>query len=181
MSKPSHTPVLNGLPMGHKWIERLVTEAVISRDQVRDAEAISQRLGICLDAALIGTGYIDETVLMRTKAETFGLEFIELDAVEFTETIRCLIPESVARQQMCVPIGDIDQMLKVAVIDPLRFDEIDKLGFILGRPITPVFARKADILSALDRCYGALPSENPDEVIVLEQIDKYITFSDIVP
>ena len=149
-----------------KWIDQFVSDGTISRDQLREAEVLAHRLRISTDDALVQLDYMDEIRLGRAKAEAFGLEFVDLDKIEISESVRKLIPEKIARDYVCIAIGSFDQTLKVAVVHPLNFDQMDKLHHVLNRNITPVIAIREQILSVIDRCYSSGKSDFSDHLLV---------------
>ncbi len=165
--------------MAAEWVDQFVSDGTVSRDQLREAEAVAHRLRISIDEGLVLLDYVDDVRMGQTKAAVFGLEFVDLDQVEISELSRKLIPEGVAREYVCIAIGSIDQSLKVAVVDPLNFDQIDKLHLVLNRNISPVIAIREQILATIDRCYAPEKKESSDIWYCQDFWDPNVWFGDI--
>jgi type IV pilus assembly protein PilB len=65
-----------------------------------------------------------------------------------------LIPSSVARENLAIPIYDNEGALIVAMADPDNFDFVEKLRFVLQRDILPRRASVSAIKFALSRYYA---------------------------
>jgi type IV pilus assembly protein PilB len=76
------------------------------------------------------------------------------------------LPESVAYENLCFPIGERGRALFLAMEQPEDTDLIQKLNFILNRDIAPVPATAAQIVDAIVRHYGATETETVDSILV---------------
>ena len=72
------------------------------------------------------------------------------------------IPESVARENTILPIREHGAALVVAVDDPEDIDTIEKLRFILNRPMETALPHSTDIHSVIDRYYDCLRDDRVD-------------------
>jgi type IV pilus assembly protein PilB len=86
-----------------------------------------------------------------------------------------LVPESVARENLVIPIDAQERALLIAAVYPSNYDTVQKLQFILNRDIVSVGAERDDMQAALDREYGATETESVDSVLV-EFVDTAIDF-----
>lgn len=68
--------------------------------------------------------------------------------------IIAIVPESVARENLVVAVRD-DYQLVVASADPDDRETLDKLQFILNRPVTTVFATREAIRFAIEKYYAS--------------------------
>jgi len=75
------------------------------------------------------------------------------------------IPEAVARENCVVPVRQDGAALIVGMADPGDSETIEKLRFILNRPIVPEFAPRESILGAIDAAYGRVEDENADSIL----------------
>lgn len=64
-----------------------------------------------------------------------------------------LIPESVARESWVVPVRGDDCTLVVAAADLTDLETMDKLRFILNRPVTAIFATRQAMRFAIEKYY----------------------------
>ena len=71
-----------------------------------------------------------------------------------------LIPESVARENLILPLAAQDKALLVAGADPNDADLVEKLDLILNRNVLLIGAERADLHRAIDREFGRLGSSH---------------------
>ena len=91
---------------------------------------------------------------MKAKAEQFGMDFVDLREIEIPAAVVELVPESVARDNVVMPMSQENGPIKVIMHDPMDFDTIDKLRFVLNREIEVALAPKETIVEAINRYYG---------------------------
>src|SRR5436309_359371 len=136
------------------WLQKLVKQGVISADQLAEAEDMSSGMGISTGDALVRLGYVAGTVVAQSQAEAYGYDFINLDGREISPSVIELVPESVARENMVIPLALEDDALVVAISDPMAVEVLDKLRFILNRDIRVAIAPVDSIQTSINRHYG---------------------------
>lgn len=144
---------------------QLVERGIISEDQLAEAEAVARAQGIRAEDALVKLEYVDESEINSAKASEFGYESINLDSIEIPQAVVALVPESVARENIVVPLRMDGDSLVVAINDPMKFEVIDKLRFILNREVKCEVATNDAILTAINRHYGQGESESVDSML----------------
>jgi type IV pilus assembly protein PilB len=88
-----------------------------------------------------------------------------------------MVPESVARENVIIPLSQDNGVLRVVISDPSDFDTIQKLQFILNKDIQPVLAAKEQIVEAINRHYGQTETESVDSMLQ-EFTDTQIDFTE---
>jgi len=151
--------------MASDWVEKLVQEGLISADQLVEAKDLASSLGIKLEDALLKLDYVSLDDIGRAQASQFGYEFVNLDGMEISPAAIELVPESVARENVVIPIAVEGSALRVAIHDPMNFEVLDKLRFILNRDINVSLAPKEAIHAAINRHYGASETESVDSML----------------
>src|SRR5579864_3102581 len=141
--------------MAADWIQKLVKDGVISKDQLAEAQALAAKLGLKVEEALLRLEYISAADVGQAQAKQFGYEFVDVSTVQIPAAVIQMVPESVARENLVCPIslGD-DGSLTVAMHDPEKYEVLDKLRFIINRDIKVVVAPKDVIQQAINRHYG---------------------------
>src|SRR5262249_26071275 len=97
--------------------------------------------------------------IMKAKAEQHGLPFVELREIEIPPSVIELVPESLARENIVMPLSQESGTIRVIMHDPLDFETIDKLRFVLNREIEVSLAPKEAIVEAINKYYGSATSE----------------------
>src|SRR6516165_9390983 len=133
------------------WTEILVRRGVIGPDQLKEA----QRAGTAVEASLVKLGYADADDIMKAKAEQHGLPFIELKEIEIPPSVVELVPESLARENNVMPLAAEGGTIKVIMHDPMDFETIEKLRFVLNKEIDVALAPKEAIVESINKYYGS--------------------------
>src|SRR5262245_20804851 len=155
----------------------LVRRQTLSPDQLEEAAGMAKQTGIRVQEALIKLGYCTAQDVMSAIAEFHGLEFIDLNEVQIPQPVIELVPESVARENVVLPLSSENGALKIIMSDPGDFDTVQKLQFILNKDIQPVLAPREQIVEAINRHYGQSETESVDSMLQ-EFTDTAIDFTE---
>ena len=158
------------------YTEILVRQGVVSPDQLSEAEEMAKGSGLKLPDALVRLGYATGEEVMRAVAEQHGLDYVNLSEVAIPPSVVELVPESVARENVVLPLAEEDGALKVIVADPDDYPTFEKLRFILNRRIEIALAPREAILEAINRTYGQTVGESADSMLQ-EFTDTAIDFT----
>ncbi len=150
---------------GGEFTDILVRKGIIGRDQLQEAQAVQKSTGAKLPDALVKLGYCSSNDVISAMAEHHGLQSINLDEVTVPAAVVELVPESVARENVILPLSSENGMLKVIMSDPMDLDTIQKLTFILNKDIQPVLAAREQIIEAINRYYGQSETESVDSML----------------
>ena len=160
------------------YTEILVRRGVISPEQLAEAQQmVTREAGTKLPDALVKLGYATGEDVMRAMAEQHGLDYVNLAEVVVPPSVVELVPESVARENITIPLSESDGKLTVIVSDPMDYDTFDKLRFILNRQIEIALAPREAILEAINRHYGQTVGESADSMLQ-EFTDTAIDFTE---
>jgi len=157
------------------WTEILIRRGVIGPDQLREA----QLAGGAVEDSLVKLGYAEAEDIMKAKAEQHGLPFIELREIEIPPSVIELVPESLARENIVMPLAQGSGTIKVIMHDPLGFETIEKLRFVLNREIEVALAPKEAIVEAINKYYGRSSGETESVDSMLQEFtDTAIDFAE---
>src|SRR3954462_12499468 len=158
------------------WTEILIKRGVVGPDQLKEA----QRMGnVSIEEALSKLGYAEADDIMKAKAEQHGMAFIELREIEIPASVVELVPESLARENIVMPLAQENGAIRVIMHDPNAFETIDKLRFVLNREIEVALAPKEAIVEAINRYYGGASSETESVASMLQEFtDTAIDFAE---
>jgi type IV pilus assembly protein PilB len=159
------------------WLEQFVEDGTISADQLAEAEEMAGRQGIAPEEALVRLEYVSEAAVGQAKAAAYGYEFVELTEIEIPHSVIEMVPESVARENSVVPLEFENDRLTVAVVDPMNFEVVEKLRFILNRDVDMKMAAKDAIVDAINRHYGQNETESVDSML-MEFTETAIDFTE---
>lgn len=151
--------------MADDILKKLVKDGVISKDQLQEANQLASNLGIRPEEALVKLGYVDPNEISSMQASKFGFETVNLNGLEIPASVIEMVPESVARENVVIPIGLEGDALCIAINDPMKFEVLDKLRFILNREVKVKVAPNEAIQTAINRHYGQSETESVDSML----------------
>ena len=142
-------------------IQILVERGFLTQDQV-DAAAKSMKAEneTTLDV-LVSGGTIGEDEVLGTVADQFGLKYCHVNADAINPEVVKSIPAEIARKYGVVPVVADEDSITVALSDPMGYDAIDSLRYVLhGVDVQAVVAPRAEVRAAMAKLYAE--DENAD-------------------
>ena len=159
------------------YVNVLLKRSLVSPDQVTEAEALSNNNNLPLGEALVSLNYVTSEDVCRAMAEHYALDFINLSEIKIPESIVELVPETIARENVTIPLSEEGDALRVILADPMDVETVEKLRFILNRQIQIALAPRSNILEAINRYYGQFDGESADSMLQ-EFTDTAIDFTE---
>jgi type IV pilus assembly protein PilB len=136
-------------------LELLQDAGMVTGSQIAAARDKAAQEGAGVIAALISLGNTTEEDVTRTVAAASNMEFVDLSQMLIRPEILELISRDKAYRYGVVPVSLNDDVLVVAISDPLNFDTLDNLRFLLKREIEMVCATPEQIKQSLVKYYGS--------------------------
>ncbi len=155
----------------------LVSEGVISAEQLAEAVRIATSSGKKVQDEVVRLGYATGDKVMKALAKAYRMPFVDLTGIEVDEDVVGKLPESVARENSIFPLADLGGTLRIATCDPSDMDAQEKLRFILNREIEMAIAPREQIVEAINRHYGLSDGESADSMLQ-EFTDTAIDFTE---
>jgi type IV pilus assembly protein PilB len=155
----------------------LVSEGLVSAEQLAEAMRVSQASGKKVHEEVVRLGYAPGDKVMQALAKSYRLKFVNLAGIEVQPEVVALLPESVARENSIFPVAEVGNALRVATSDPTDLDTQEKLRFILNRDIELALAPREQIAEAINRHYGVSDGESADSMLQ-EFTDTAIDFTE---
>ena len=147
------------------FTDLLVRKHIISKEQLQEALSMQKQTGAKLPDTLVKLGYASAMDVMTAMAEFHNLQFVDLSEMSIATAVIELVPESVARENVILPMAQDNGALKVIMSDPMDLDTIQKLQFILNKDIQPVLAAREQIVEAINKYYGQSETESVDSML----------------
>lgn len=145
---------------------------LLAEEQLQLALAEQSSTHEMLGAILIRRGFATEEGVARAIATQISIPFIGDPLLEIKVAALGLIPESLARRTLSLPLEVRDDGLLVAMADPLNLVHLDDLGYAANRRILPAIATGASILAAIESAYSDIdPIEELIRGIELDQFE----------
>jgi len=133
--------------------ESLVRAGLISDQDLRLALAEHERTGERIGAVIVRLNLTAEWQLARTLAHQLGLPYTNLLQSPPDPAAVGLIPKEIAVKRLAIATRRQDEVLSVAMADPLLFGLIKDLETRTGCRIAPIVATRTDVLRAIQHGY----------------------------
>jgi type IV pilus assembly protein PilB len=135
--------------------ELLVGAQLITNAQLAEALLQQSATGKRIGSLLVEEGAVDERDLAHALSDQLEIPFVDLSQQTPKAEAIAMLPESVARTNVAIPIDLDEQTITVVVADPN--DEIqERLAAATHRQVRLVIAPRSDVQRAIDAAYRAL-------------------------
>jgi type IV pilus assembly protein PilB len=129
--------------------EKLVSEGLISKEKLEEAEQKAKDQGAPLLATLVHDGAITNEALTKTIAVVTKVPYVNLLNTKIDPGVLELLPQEVAERYMAVPLGEMQRRLVVAMLDADNVQAVDFLSNKIGRPLKVYAASEEGIRAVL--------------------------------
>jgi type IV pilus assembly protein PilB len=146
-----------------------IEQRVLQPAQVDDVLQEAQLNGKTVEQALIDGGFVDQRGFYQIIADALGTQFVELRDEEIPPEVLRLIPGGLARLHRALPIALTDNIMSVALVDPLDPRAAEDLRFALGKDVHVVVAPEEEVEERIRRYYGTDSASMED---VLKQLGE---------
>jgi type IV pilus assembly protein PilB len=152
------------------FLEELVKKSLINETQISEIKNLAkEKYNDDIDAVLLDGGInIDD--LMAVKSEYFKIPYKKINSKNLPFSVLKYIPEDSANHYDFAPIGLVDGVLEVGIINPENIQAIDALQFIsskIGLPFKLFLISKNDYLAVMEN-YKGLSSQVGEALDELE-------------
>jgi type IV pilus assembly protein PilB len=132
----------------------LVAKKIITDVQLTQAVDRQRATNQNLEDLVVELGFATADQIAELLSQQVGLSFVHLKDYELKQDLLLLIPENFIRNYHIIPIAQENDMLTVAMSDPLNLNIVDQIRLITGYRINPVVATKKDILEFIDKYFS---------------------------
>ncbi|MBX3440685.1 MAG: general secretion pathway protein GspE [Planctomycetaceae bacterium] len=135
-------------------LDTLIKGAHLSREQKRDVEQFASARGLSERDAVVQMKLVDPAVAAQALAGQLGYSFVELDDMLPEDSALDLVPRSLVKKHVFIPLFIDDERLLVACIDELDHELEEELRLRYGVPVRPVIATPRSINQAIAQYYA---------------------------
>jgi len=132
----------------------LLEQRLLTDEQLQVAFKLQKQSGKRLTELLVEVGFLSEEELLKFMEQHLGIPRINLEHFFVSPSITRLIPEFIAKKHLAFPVKIYDNVLVLAINDPLNIFAIDDIKMVSGYDVQVVLASKAEIENAINRHYS---------------------------
>lgn len=156
-------------PTKLKLGELLVYAGKISELELESALEIQNKSGKKIGEVLVDEKFITEDDIIEVLEFQLGIPHVNLDKYEINPEVANLIPESIVRRYELIAIDKRDDLLIVAMVDPLNIFALDDVKLYAKCDIQQVISTKDKVLKIIDKFY----SKEVTKKVLEEFVDTY--------
>ncbi|HEY8504869.1 MAG TPA: type II secretion system ATPase GspE [Gemmataceae bacterium] len=136
-------------------LHKLIRQGVLNEaDLPKIEQAVAAQPDRALHETLIDRGFAREEPVLRALAEEFGLELIDLAAVELDPAALTAVPLKLIHRRNLMPLARENGTLTVATGNPYDVYALDELQTVTGLEILPVLASPREITRLIRTHFG---------------------------
>jgi type IV pilus assembly protein PilB len=145
--------------------DALVEKSVISAQQLTEARDVQRSAPGDIGRIIIDLGFGEEKAVTQVRAETLGLQFVDLTTQKIDAGAVNAVPERIAKRHKILPIGKNGNKLIVAAVNPNDPVAIQDIRVTSGvQQVVIALATEDDVMEAIDRAYRTGGSAGNDVV-----------------
>jgi len=134
-------------------LQLLQEQGHVSPEQIEAVKNSIKQEGETILDVLIQTGAVTEDDVLSMIAAQFGMEYVHVNADAIDPAVKDIISGDVARKYGVVPVFATDDSVTVALSDPMGYDTVDSLRYVLKKGVDAVVAPRAEVKTALEKLY----------------------------
>ncbi len=145
----------------------LVRDGIVEYETLEKAEELANVQRINIGQALINSGVLSEETLLKFLESKLHIPYVNLD--DYTPDPKCFkfISFPDARRYKIIPLFKIEDVLTVAMADPLDLFAIDKIIETAECSIEPVISSETSIMKKIEEYYKV--ADTVDNITVTDE------------
>ncbi len=150
----------------------LIDLGLISESNLRTVLEIQKGSKKKLGEILIEEKYVSEKEFLEVLEFQLGVPYIELDRFSIDSDAPKMISENLARRHTVIPVSSENDVLTLAMNDPLDIYAIDDVKLATRFEVKPVIAEKSAIIDAIDFFYEKEGAKKAIEEFKREYVEE---------
>ncbi|MCK4519045.1 MAG: type II secretion system ATPase GspE [Candidatus Omnitrophica bacterium] len=134
--------------------EILLKEGIIENKQLQLAVSRLKEANQRIGRILIELGFATEEDVLRMLAFQLGIPYLKLSGIEIDRSVIAKIPVKFASLNKLIPLSMDDDLLKIAMADPMDIHTLDDLKLLLACEVKLAVSSEDEIVKAIRKHYG---------------------------
>ena len=131
----------------------LLTEGICTSEQIQDSEDEHDRTGTSFRDVIINYGFLTEQEILQHFANNLGTEIYDFRQEDIPHSVIEMIDPETVRAYGVIPVSQEGNLLRVVAKNPMNYQIIEELQFILGLEIQVLVAEQDKIDTAIEKYY----------------------------
>lgn len=134
--------------------ELLTYAGKITENELQHALEIQKKTGKKLGETLVSENFVTEDDIIEVLEFQLGIPHVNLDKYEINKDVATIIPENIVRKYELIAIDKKDNLLIVAMVDPLNIFAIDDVKLHVKCEVQPVLSSRDKVIRAIEKFYS---------------------------
>ncbi|MBF0407810.1 MAG: Flp pilus assembly complex ATPase component TadA [Candidatus Riflebacteria bacterium] len=157
--------------------DALVDSGLITQEQISQALAKQKETGKRLGKVLVDLHFCTEEQICQALAGQLGISFVQIDDLVLEPQILKLIPETIVRSHLLLPVALNGRTLTVAMSDPLDAFIVDEIRYQTNYEVEEAIASETSIVAFIRKYFGSEDVSQALKTIQKEEIKARAQFS----
>ena len=130
--------------------ELLIAAGLINEQQLNEALLKRSTRGGKVEEVIIEMGLVTEETIASSLADQLNLSIVDFKDKTISDEILKLLPGDVITKYQVIPVERIGKQVKLAMVDPLDYNAVRDIEFMLGNSVQPLVTTLSALLSFLE-------------------------------
>ncbi len=142
--------------------DSLIDAGMINEEQLKTALSEQKKAGEKLGETLVRLGICTQEQIIEVLGEQMNIPFVRLDRTVIDTEVIDMISKDIAQRYNVMPLFKVENVLNLAMVDPLDIFVIDEIEFQTGFEVSQMIATQDDIEEAINKYYGEQDNKRSD-------------------
>ena len=165
-------------PFGERIADILIEDGLLESSQLEEILEIQKTQGGRLLKLLLDKKYVTEQDMMISMGRCLGTPPVNLARMKISKEVLDLVPKDMAKNHQLIPIARLNNMLYVAMADPLNVLALDELKQITKMEIVPMISTEKAVQDAMAIAEASSAAGMQDILAEAEADDTTIEISE---
>ncbi|NUM36201.1 MAG: Flp pilus assembly complex ATPase component TadA [Candidatus Brocadiae bacterium] len=139
----------------HRLLGQILKDKnLIDESQIRQALSMQRDKGGAIGKIFVDMGWITEEEVLCALGEQFGMEIVNLDALDIQPDIIQKVPVAMANIYRVIPVTFKEDVLTIAMADPMNIQVLDDLRLMLHCDVKGAVSNEEQIQRAIEKYYS---------------------------
>ncbi len=134
--------------------EMLIEEGLITPEQLEQCLREKKKSGKFVCQIITDMGFSPEEKILKILSRQLQIPYVKIKEKRIDKSVLQKVPAKFAIHYKLMPIDFKDEVLSVAVTDPLDVHTLDDVRLLLGCEVSACLAGEKDILESIKKYYG---------------------------
>ena len=154
----------------------LIDEGIITPEQLEIGLHEQKKTGDFICTTLVKLGFAPEEKIFGMLSKQLNIPFVKLSDADMSHLIIQKVPAKFASHYRIIPLEFRDNILTIAMTDPMDIRTLDDIRLLLGLEVKGVLASELEIQDAIRKYYGVgaetlekiIAQKSPSEKLKME-------------